>query len=355
MKILSKKYVHPILQAIKSRKLLSGFPDKTFDVRNCIVNCMNVVDILLILIFLASVWNGVRTGFFSGMAGLVSWLGSLLITFLSYRHVADFMETNIISSVWTMPLSFLLTLLIVGSVLSLLVAKVLNAIPLKIQAHRLNNVMGFVPGTVVGLLYATIVAVLLLLLPFSEALTLRTRESKVAEHLSNSLGWLERPFAPALDAVNRSINKMTIEPGSSESISLPFAVENPKPRPDLESQMLDLLNEERAKENLPALTLDVELTPVARRHSADMFARSYFSHISPEGGTPFDRIRASDIMFITAGENLALAQTLPLAHDGLMNSPGHRANILRTTFGRVGIGILDGGIYGLMVTQKFRN
>jgi uncharacterized protein YkwD len=56
-----------------------------------------------------------------------------------------------------------------------------------------------------------------------------------------------------------------------------------------------------------------------------------------------------------AGENLALARTLPMAHQGLMDSPGHRANILRPAFGRVGIGILDGGRYGLMVTQNFRN
>ncbi|WP_196941184.1 CvpA family protein [Sphingobacterium pedocola] len=314
-----------------------------------------MIDIILLLIVLTSIWNGVARGFFAGMTGLVSWLGSLLITFAVYRHVALFLEANLTLGIWTMPLSFLLTLLIVGSILSLFAAKALNAIPLKIQEHRLNNIFGVVPGVVTGLLYAAILSTLLLLLPFSEALTRHTRESKIAERLTNGLTWIERPFAPALEAVNRSINKMTIEPGSSESISLPFVVEAPKPRPDLERQMLGLVNEERAKAKLPALTLDEELTSVARQHSEDMFVRSYFSHISPEGNTPFDRIRAANIRFLTAGENLALAQTLPLAHDGLMNSPGHRANILRKTFRRVGIGILDGGKYGLMVTQKFRN
>lgn len=316
---------------------------------------MNMIDIILLLIFLTSVWSGVARGFFAGMTGLVSWLGSLLVTFALYRHVARFFEANITAGVWAMPLSFLLTLLIVGSVLSLFATKALNAIPLKIQKHRLNAILGFVPGVITGLLYAAILSTLLLLLPLSETLTLQTRKSKIAERLTDGLVRIERPFAPALEAVNRSINKMTIEPGSSESIKLPFAVENPKPRPDLESQMLDLVNEERAKANLPVLKLDEELTPVARQHSEDMFARSYFSHISPDGKTPFDRIRTANIRFLTAGENLALAQTLPLAHDGLMNSPGHRANILRKAFGRVGIGILDGGIYGLMVTQKFRN
>ena len=119
--------------------------------------------------------------------------------------------------------------------------------------------------------------------------------------------------------------------------------------------MLALVNQERGQRGLKPLQADEALRAVARAHSRDMFARGYFSHISPEGRSPFDRIRAADIRFLAAGENLALAQTLPTAHQGLMNSPGHRANILRPTFGRIGIGVLDGGMFGLMVTQAFRN
>jgi uncharacterized protein YkwD len=86
-----------------------------------------------------------------------------------------------------------------------------------------------------------------------------------------------------------------------------------------------------------------------------MFERGYFAHLTPEGKDPFDRMREAHIRFYLAGENLALAQTLDIAHQGLMNSKGHRENILRTGFGRVGIGVLDGGVYGIMVSQEFRN
>jgi uncharacterized protein YkwD len=86
-----------------------------------------------------------------------------------------------------------------------------------------------------------------------------------------------------------------------------------------------------------------------------MFARGYFAHETPEGRSPFDRMQADGVRFQAAGENLALAPSLQVAHNGLMNSPGHRANILGKDFGRVGIGILDGGMRGLMVTQNFRN
>jgi uncharacterized protein YkwD len=86
-----------------------------------------------------------------------------------------------------------------------------------------------------------------------------------------------------------------------------------------------------------------------------MLARGYFSHYSPEGKTALDRLRAQRIAFLIAGENLALAPTVTVAHTGLMHSPGHRANILRPQFGKVGIGILDAGRHGIMVTQNFSN
>jgi uncharacterized protein YkwD len=86
-----------------------------------------------------------------------------------------------------------------------------------------------------------------------------------------------------------------------------------------------------------------------------MFARGYFAHVSPEGLSPFVRLTRAGVKYLTAGENLALAPTLRIAHTGLMNSPGHRANILQPSFGRLGIGITDGGRRGLMVSQEFRN
>jgi uncharacterized protein YkwD len=63
----------------------------------------------------------------------------------------------------------------------------------------------------------------------------------------------------------------------------------------------------------------------------------------------------ASIDFSYAGENLALAPNVDLAMQGLMQSPGHKANILSTNFGQVGIGVIDGGIYGEMFCQEFTN
>jgi uncharacterized protein YkwD len=139
------------------------------------------------------------------------------------------------------------------------------------------------------------------------------------------------------------------------SMPLGFTVQNPQPRPDLEARMLQWVNAERKAKGLGALRADPELTKVARAHSRDMLARGYFAHMTPEGKDPFERMRQAKVKYLTAGENLAFAPTLAQAQEALMNSSEHRANILRPAFGRVGIGIMEGGHRGEMVTQVFRN
>jgi uncharacterized protein YkwD len=212
------------------------------------------------------------------------------------------------------------------------------------------------PGLANGLITAAIVSALLLAIPLSESVSERTRESAIMNRLAVYAQSLEARLRPVFgEAIARSLNLLTVQPDSNERVALPFTVSTSRPRPDLERQMLDLVNEERVANGLPPLSPDPELTEVARRHSADMFGRGYFAHDTPEGRTPFDRMKAANVRFLVAGENLALAPTVSIAHTGLMNSPGHRANILRPQFGRVGIGIMDGGMRGLMVSQEFRN
>ena len=88
-------------------------------------------------------------------------------------------------------------------------------------------------------------------------------------------------------------------------------------------------------------------------HGESMFQRGFFAHVDLDGATPFDRMRRGGVRFSGAGENLALAPTVEVAHEGLMNSPGHRANILNARFRRIGIGAASGGMHGRMFTQNF--
>lgn len=120
-----------------------------------------------------------------------------------------------------------------------------------------------------------------------------------------------------------------------------------------ESRMVDLVNAERARAGLPVLQVDPGLVQTARAKSQNMATLHYFGHESPTLGSPFDQMRAAGIRYTTAGENIAGNQSVDAAHQALMNSPGHRANILNPSFTKVGIGIIHGGQYGMMFTQQF--
>ena len=318
---------------------------------------MNFIDGLLILIIILSVWGGYQRGFILGIMELLSWLGSLVLTFMYYPYAVRWIEKYLApESIWTTPLAFILTFFIFRLIAGFIVRWILSALPGETHENFINKLFGMGPGLINGLIYAAIIATLLLIVPVSDKLSAVSRESRLASKLTEPIPAIEEKLSPIFDeAVRRTIGRITVEPESNETVKLPFTVTDPKPRPDLEARMLELLNQERSKKGLHPLAADPEMTVVARKHSVDMFARGYFSHNTLENKDPFDRMKQEKVRFLTAGENLALARTLNMAHKGLMNSPGHRANILQPAFGRVGIGIMDGGIYGLMVTQNFRN
>jgi uncharacterized protein YkwD len=317
---------------------------------------MNLIDVALIIVVLLSVWSGFRKGFVIGAFELISWIGTLVIGFLGYKYVAAFLERFFSIGVWLLPVAFILTLILARILLGFIINSLMKVTSPEAHTSVVNRVFGIVPGVVNGAIYVTLIAGLLLAFPISDTLSQTTRDSKIASRFAGYVESFDEKLSPIFDkAISQSMNRLTIQPDSEKSVRLPFTVSSPRVRADLETQMLEMVNQERTKQNLPPLKPDPELTMVARAHSKDMFARGYFAHLTPEGKTPFDRMRSGGVRYLSAGENLALGQTLTICHNGLMNSPGHKANILDKSYGRLGIGILDGGMHGLMVTQNFRN
>jgi uncharacterized protein YkwD len=318
---------------------------------------VNFIDILLVFVILSSVWLGWRRGFLLGSLDLLRWSVSLLVALRFYQTVARSLGPLVgWNEVWDKPIAFLLTGGAASLLIHLLGRALLKRLPPDVHERKVNRAFGLLTGLVSGVIFAAILAALLMAVPLPGWMRESSREGLLSNRLAVYTERLESVLAPVFDeAVGETLNKLTIRPESSERVELPYKVAVTEPRPELEARMLELVNEERRAAGLKPLAPDPELTEVARRHSVDMFARGYFSHYTPEGRSPFDRIREANVSFRTAGENLALAPTLSIAHTGLMNSPGHRANILHRDFGRVGIGILDGGYRGLMVTQNFRN
>ncbi|MDD4689629.1 MAG: CAP domain-containing protein, partial [Eubacteriales bacterium] len=118
-----------------------------------------------------------------------------------------------------------------------------------------------------------------------------------------------------------------------------------------ENEVVRLVNVERAKQGLNPLKADWELSRVARYKSQDMKDKNYFSHTSPTYGSPFQMMKNFGISYRTAGENIAKGQSTPQAVvTAWMNSSGHRANILNSSFTKIGVGYVKSGNYW---TQMF--
>lgn len=120
---------------------------------------------------------------------------------------------------------------------------------------------------------------------------------------------------------------------------------------EFEKQVVELTNAERTKAGLAPLQIDNAVMASAHAKSADMAKNNYFSHTSPTYGSPFDQMKAAGISYRSAGENIAQGQQTPeQVVQAWMNSEGHRANILNSSFTHIGVGYVADGNYW---TQQF--
>lgn len=121
-----------------------------------------------------------------------------------------------------------------------------------------------------------------------------------------------------------------------------------------EEAVVRLVNQERAKQGLQPLTLSSKLTDLAEMKAEDMASKNYFSHTSPTYGTPFQMLQQYGVSYKSAGENIAAGQkSAEEVMKAWMNSSGHRANILNSSYTEIGVGYYGGGSYGTEWVQLF--
>lgn len=109
-------------------------------------------------------------------------------------------------------------------------------------------------------------------------------------------------------------------------------------------EILELVNAERAKNNLKPLALSEKLTSIANVKASDMANKRYFSHNSPTYGSPFEMLQHFGVNYTAAGENIAQGQqTAREVMNAWLNSSGHRANILNADYTQLGVGYEQSG------------
>src|SRR5918996_4884982 len=205
----------------------------------------NFVDLLIILLILLSVLNGYRRGFITGMLDLAGWIVILVAGLRFYQPVAHWLRSYVAtwSETWDQPIAFILVAIVAGSIVRSLEYALLKRLPRDIHTRAINKLLGVIPGLAYGLISAAIVAALLLALPLNERLHERARDSGLVNRLAVYAQRLEATLHPVFgEAIARTLNLLTIQPGSAERVDLPFRVTNTRPLPNAEAQLLELVN-----------------------------------------------------------------------------------------------------------------
>ncbi len=310
------------------------------------------VDIVIMAIIVYALYDGWERGFTLLLANLGSFLASLWLAIRYHKLVGNFfVEKFGIASSWTDVLGYVAVALVSQVIIEEIFRVGMGKLPKKFQESKINHWLGSVLSAVNAIIIIAFFLLLILSLPLRGTIKQDIRKSVVARFIvavSERYGGAEI----AKDAVKF----LTVEPGSKERVpleipkdaSISFVIDEGSER-----ELIALVNQERAKQGRAPLVTDTEITKVARAKSRDMFERRYFSHYDPDGKNAADRLSGAGIAFTFVGENLAYAPDVGSAHEGLMNSEGHKANILEARFHRIGVGVIDGGIYGRMFTQIF--
>lgn len=317
---------------------------------------LNWVDLIFILAL--SYFALSNNGFVRTSVEIFGFLISLSLSYSFYKLVSGFYISNFqISRGFATVLGFFSIWFIVEFIFFLISFAFLNRYLKYVIRHNVDFVLGYLAGAGQAFLIFLFFISLVFALPVRPQIKQSVLDSKTGPFFVS----LSRSFETSVkevfgEAANETLNFLTIQPRSDEIVDLNFKPprQDLKVDPESERLMLDLVNKERLERGLKTLSSDNQLQAVARDYATEMFANGFFSHTSIiDGSDAAERVSQRNIEYSLLGENLAFAPDAYVAHQGLMNSAGHRENILTPAFGRAGIAVIDGGVYGKMFVQLF--
>ncbi len=315
----------------------------------------NWIDLLILAILLLFIISAYKRSFISEFLDLLSFLTAFFLSFAFYSILGNFLESrfNIAHGV-----SLAFGFIVIWSLSELIFYILAPAIfkPFIRLQHKLPILNSFstIPAILRGIIFIALILVVTLTLPVRVDVKRAIQASQISSYIIKAALKLESPVKQVFGGVSSdTLTFLTVKPKTDETINLGFQTTDFSPDEETENKMIDLVNKERKSRGLKTLTYDKDLRSLARNHSGDMLTRGYFSHFTPEGKDIAQRADEAKIYYSTIGENLAYAPSLELAHNGLMNSPGHKANILSPDFYKIGVGVMDAKVYGMMFTQIF--
>lgn len=319
----------------------------------------NWIDLIIIFYLLVHFIGGARKGFFSILIAIFGLIFSLVLSFFTYSYSAGLLVDNFaIDTAYANVLGFFANIFIFKIIIIVLIYKFLPKTLVKIKDSLLNKMIGGFISLAYGLIVVFLIFSITLSFSLPSFMSDELRASTAGNFIASDPLKLNDNFKSIFGNVLKTtmdkLDFLTIETGDSEEkIDIDCDISNLKFDEQMEMDMLEMVNRERVSRGFNELVVDEKARAVARKHGVDMFENGYFSHTNLEGKSSADRMKDGEVEFSMTGENLALSEDLLSAHNGLMESPGHRENILQLFFHRVGIGVVDGGPCGIIFVQNF--
>lgn len=311
-------------------------------------------DYILFLCFGFYIYEEVSLGAKAALSHAAAIVAGFTAGLFFYAHMSNFLTASLSFSKGTADaVSFLIIAVLIYALISKLIfflgKKASGIVP-----HHFSKLTAFLAGSVSFILIASFIVAIFLSFPMALPIKSGIKNSVTGKFLFTKTQNVELAVKQVFgDTISETLNFLTVKPDSDGTVALHFTTSNVTIDDTSEQQMLEMLNNTREEHGLGVVSMDSGLRNVARLHARDMFSRGYFSHYTPEGYTPFDRLENLSINYTAAAENLAYAPEVDLAFSGLMKSPGHRRNILDPAFTKIGIGVIDAGIHGKMFVQEF--
>lgn len=320
----------------------------------------NWIDLLVCFFMFFSFYSGFYRKFFNALGNFMSFVLAVLLSLFTYLFVSAFFANNFqLDTAFSHILGFFVSIGVIKFVTLYIWKRIVKKYS---QSFKFSNdyVDSFLGGCV-----AVLQAFFVALFVISVTTALNLPQVLQSEVNASTIGIvvnrdpfglnreLSRIFGGILVGVEKRAELLMPKQQDGQVMNLGVKLLETQTREDLEQEMLNKINYERLQNGLQPLVMDEQARQVARDYGRYIFKFGHFAHNDLEGRTPSERMREAGVEYLFTGENLAFAKDLDTAHRGLMNSEGHRANILHVFFSKVGIGVIDGGQYGVVFVQEF--
>jgi uncharacterized protein YkwD/uncharacterized membrane protein required for colicin V production len=323
------------------------------------IQSLTAIDWALVVILFFSAIEGYRKGFVEIFSSFIGLVASVYLSFKYHVYIGKLISPYLgLNHNWSTLIGYISIAIATQLVITICSIFIFRRFLSFLLYLRINHIFGIFVAIVNTLLFIILFVNVLLMLPLSGVYKQQLVESILFKYMANiSIKFGSDIKIPLEAAIHDTQQFITLKPGSLEKIVIAAKVQNWDLYPDenSEAEMITLINSERIRNGLFELVNSFDLRDIARIRCIDMFDRKYFSYYDPDGHDIAFELKNVSVKYTLVADTIAYAYNTQTVYDGFMAKTETKAIFLNPKFTKIGVGIIDAGIYGKIFTQIFTN